>query len=276
MVEVKEHGCYWEVDSNNNLVNEDIQKELSSKAQKISDLFLQEIDKLSLKLHSVYIGGSYSTNTATADSDIDFFIITNDIKKDQTTERDFKQNYCEKISKVIKDKLNIDIHVDVNVYHVDSFKSDYPSRFVHKCIKGENLSLSTISFDCIKSKNLDGLENDDLNYLRIVNREVIDFIDKNWETEKNEIDLSIRHYTKLLLRSCFNTICIEKKIWTRSLYYCYYFFTQEFPETENLTRRVLELFLNPRKSKEEVKKILKQSLFLVRHMQDRLEVTKYL
>ena len=60
MVEIKEHGCYWEVDSNNNLVNGDIQKELSPKAQKISDLFLEEIDKLSLKLHSAYIGGSYS------------------------------------------------------------------------------------------------------------------------------------------------------------------------------------------------------------------------
>jgi hypothetical protein len=43
-----------------------------------------------------------------------------------------------------------------------------------------------------------------------------------------------------------------------------------------LTRKVLELFLNPRKSKEEIKKVLMQSLFLVRHMQDRLEVTKYL
>ena len=251
MVEIKEHGCYWEVDSNNNLVNGDIQKELSPKAQKISDLFLQEIDKLSLKLHSAYIGGSYSTNTETENSDIDFFIIT-DKENIEILERDFKQIYCEKISKVIKEKLNIDIFVDVNVYHVDYFKADYPSRFIHKCIKGENLSLETISFDYIKSKNLDGLENDDLNYLRIVNREVVDFIDKYWETEKNEIDLSIQHYTKLLLRSCFNTICIEKKIWTR----------------------VLELFLNPRKSKEEIKRVLGQSLFLVRHMQDRLEVTK--
>ena len=59
-----------------------------------------------------------------------------------------------------------------------------------------------------------------------------------------------------------------------SRFQCYYFFTQEFPETENLTRRVLELFLNPRKSKEEIKRVLGQSLFLVRHMQDRLEVTK--
>jgi len=276
VVQIKEHGCYWEVNSNNNLVNENIQKELSSKAQKISDLFLEEIDKLSLELHSIYIGGSYSTNTAIENSDIDFLIITNDKKIYQTLEKDFKQNHCEKVSKVIKDKLNIDIHVDVNVYDVDFFKSDYPSRFIHKCIKGKNLSLSTISFDCIKSKNLDGLENDDLNYLRIVNREVIEFIDKYWETEKDEIDLSIQHYTKLLLRSCFNTICIDKKIWTRSLYYCYYFFTQEFPETKNLTRKVLELFLNPRKSKEEIKKVLMQSLFLVRHMQDRLEVTKYL
>ncbi len=274
MVEIKEHGCYWEVDSNNNLVNEDIQKELSLKAQKISDLFLQEIDKLSLEFHSVYISGSYSTNTETENSDIDFFIIITDKENVEILERDFKQIYCEKISKVIKEKLNIDIFVDVNVYHVDFFKLDYPNRFIQKCIKGKDLSLSTISFDCIKSKNLDGLENDDLNYLRIVNREVVDFIDKYWETEKDEIDLSIQHYTKLLLRSCFNTICIEKKIWTRSLYYCYYFFTQEFPETENLTRRVLELFLNPRKSKEEIKRVLGQSLFLVRHMQDRLEVTK--
>ena len=274
MVEIKEHGCYWEVDSNNNLVNEDIQKELSLKAQKISDLFLQEIDKLSLEFHSVYISGSYSTNTETENSDIDFFIIITDKENVETLEEDFKENYSTKISSVIKEKLNIDIFVDVNVYHVDFFKSDYPNRFIQKCIKGKDLSLSTISFDCINSKNLDGLENDDLNYLRLLNIEVIKFIDKNWETEKNKIDLSIQHYTKLLLRSCFNTICIEKKIWTRSLYYCYYFFTQEFPETENLTRRVLELFLNPRKSKEEIKRVLGQSLFLVRHMQDRLEVTK--
>ena len=51
MVEIKEHGCYWEVDSNNNLVNEDIQKELSLKARKISDLFLEEIGKLLSLIH---------------------------------------------------------------------------------------------------------------------------------------------------------------------------------------------------------------------------------
>ncbi len=274
MVEIKEHGCYWEVDSNNNLVNEDIQKELSPKTQKISDLFLEEIGKLSLEFHSVYIGGSYSTNTETEKSDIDFFVIITDKENVETLEENFKKKYSKKISTIIKEKLKVDIHVDVNVYHIDFFKLDYPNRFIQKCIKGEDLSLSTICFDCINSKNLDGLENDDLNYLRLLNIEVIKFIDKNWETEKNEIDLLIQNYVKLLLRSCFNTICIEKKIWTRSLYYCYYFFTQEFPETENLTRRVLELFLNPRISKEEIKKVLKQSLFLVRHMQDRLEITK--
>ena len=274
MVEIEEHGCYWKVDSNNNLVNGDIERELSPKAQKISDLFLEEIDKLSLKFHSVYISGSYATNTETKYSDIDFYIIIADKENVKTLQTDFEEQYCEEISVVIKEKLNFDIHVDVNVHHIDFLKSDHPSRFVHKCISGKDLSLTTISFDSLNSANLFGLKNDDLNYLRMVNREVVDFIDKNWETEKKLVDLAIFQYMKLLLRCCFNSICIEKKIWTRSLYYCYYFFTQEFPETKSITKKSLELFLNPRKSKEEIITVLKQSLFLVRHMQDRLEVTK--
>jgi len=274
VIKIRKQGCYWEVDSSNNLTNEHIKNKLSRKAQKITNLFLEEIDEFVWDLHSVYISGSYVTRTETENSDIDYLVIVNNSEYVESLEIKLKNVYSKKISKIVKEKLNEDIHIDIGVYHIDEFKSDYPNRFIHKCVRGEDLSMDTISFDLLTFNNLDGLELSDLNYLRKINKEVIDFIDNYWETEKNEIDLSIQHYTKLLLRCCFNTICIEKKIWTRSPYYCYYFFSQEFPEVKNLTMKVLEFSINPTKPKEEMKKILRQSLFLIRHIQERIEIAK--
>lgn len=265
MSDLKNIGIYWEVTPDGFLVNNFAEEELTGIAKNISSLFLEEIFNFIPHFHSAYISGSYLNRTQTEKSDIDFLVLIENEETEELTE-EILDNFNPHLSAKIKQKFNLDIVVDTNVHCIEFFKEDLLNNFIQKCIWGEDISYNRLNFDLITNNVLDGMELDDCHYLTDNLFEILAMISTIEELDDREWDQELRTYIKLLLRCCFNSICKKINIWTRDLYYCYYFFSKEYPEFESITSDLLSLYIDQNKSKEKIKTTLKESSKLIQYM----------
>ena len=260
-------GICWEVNSDNFLVNSFAEKELDGTAKKLSKIFLDEIFSFTPLFHSAYIGGSYLTKTETEKSDIDFLVLVHD-EDDEEEMEEILERFNPHLKKKIKEKYDLDIEVDTSVHTKDFFSFDLLNNFIQKCIWGQNISISRLNFDLITNKVLDGMELDDIEYLRRSFFKVSSFFTISDKLDEHQIKL-VQSYIKLLLRCCFNSVCKKYNVWTKDLYYCRYYFCKEYPEFEKITSDLILLYLMEIQEIDEMKRIIKDSFHLI----DRLKKT---
>jgi len=257
-LEIQEIGVYWEVDSDNFLVNDYDKIELSDQLQSICSLFVEEIREFVQSntvskedIHSAYLRGSFLNGTNTIYSDINFLVLGPDSGSEELL-----PYFNDHFSNLLKERFDIDIVVDTVIESVEFFLKDYLERFPIKCIWGEDLSLHRLDFDLITNECLDGTEKEDCKYLfdrlnaTMMAASVIDIVGGY------EWHLRGPAFIENFFRCALNTVCKKKKLWTRDLYYCYYFFSEEYPQFKDAMKSLLELYLNRDKSSEEIKDIL--------------------
>lgn len=275
-MDIQETGVYWKVDSNNNLVNNYDKVELDLQLNAICDLFVKEIQEFvkesceeEIDIHSAYLSGSCLNGNTCVHSDINFLVLGPDSGSEE-----LMPYFNSHVSQLIKDKFDIEIGVNVVIESVEFFLEDYLERFPIKCIYGVDLSLNVLNFDLITNECLDGTEREDCKYLLdSLNYAMMSATSKDI-VGGNEWFVVGPAFIKNLFRCAFNSICKEKKIWTRDLYYCYKFFVEEYPQFEQHMIALLDLYLNPNKSSEEIKDVLTLSLDIIDHMSKIIEKTE--
>jgi len=275
VIPIKEIGEYWEVNSNNCIVNNYKNLELLPITKKIVELLLRDVFVYIPYVHSIYLSGAYLNRNITESSDIDFAIVldnsgTSSEYIPEDDERlgkslyEFKNNF----QKILKHSLDINSKLDLTIESYDFFKFDLlNSRFISKCIWGsEDLSLNELNFDSISPKILDGLETEDHIFLKEEYDKILNIIEYFTKDQIIILEEKLKSYVKIILRCCFSTVCKKTKIWTRDLYYCSYFFLKENPDFKNDVEQLLNLYLNPQKEVSEVKKIILRSKNLIDHI----------
>lgn len=255
MIPIKEIGEYWEVNSNNCIINNYKNIELLPITNDIKSLFLKEVFNYIPYIHSIYLSGAYLNGKIIDSSSINFLVVTNDRVNVDNLENEL-DSLKEILEISIEKKLNSKILVDISVETINFFQFDLlVSRFTTKCIWGEDISINEIDFDLIDERYLDGLEKEDQEYLQTELDEIIFVIENLNQNEIYLIGERTKNYLKLVLRCSFNCVCKKIKVWTRDLYYCNYFFSKEKPDLEKYNTQCLKLYLNF--DKEEKKEILK-------------------
>ena len=271
-VEIREIGKYWSVNSDGFLVNDHKEKELSSETQKIISILKKEIFEQIPYIHSIYLGGSYLTESVSEFSDINFMVLIDNLPSWYAPHYDVEAHQVSddfeiKIQDITKNNLNIDLKFNIRIENPSFFKYDLLcGPFTNKCVWGTDLSISKLDFNLIHSGILDGLESEDHQYLRKSLNEILLFLEYIPDNQIFIIENKIRSYLKLLLRCCFNTVCKDLKLWTRDLYYCYYFFSKQNPDLEINVKNILDLFLNLGRSSSEIKIVLLESEKLIEHI----------
>lgn len=256
MTLIEEIGQYWEVNSDNCIINNHKDLELLPIAENIKNLFLQEVFIHIPYIHSVYLSGSYLTGKVYESSDINFLVVV-----DNKVNVDNLENETDLLKQLIEDliqkKLNSKIIVNINIQTLDFSKFDLLiSRFMTKCVWGEDISLENINFDLIDKHILDGLEKEDQKYLKNTLNELIFVVENLKQDEIFFVQEKIKNHLKLILRCSFNSICKKIKIWTRDLYYCNYFFSKENPDLSHCSTQCLDLYLNINKEKKDILNVL--------------------
>ncbi len=275
-MEIQQIGDIFKVDSDNCLVNDYDKIELSDKLQSICVLFVEEIRdfiKLNSKneedIHSAYLAGSILTGTETSYSDLNFLVLGPDAGSEE-----WIPYFNEYFSNIIQERFEINITTAVVLESVEFFLNDYLERFVVKCIWGEDLSLHKIDFDLITNECLDGTERSDCQYLldrlndtmRAV--ETIDIVgDYEWMVNGPK-------YLKSLIRCAANSVCKKQRVWSRDLFWCCCMFSGEYPEFEDTLTEILDLYLNPNKSPERIKRTLTRSISIINHISKKIEETE--
>ena len=204
-------------------------KPIPKSSKEICD-FVLDVLPISLDdIHSFYIKGSraYSEDT---NSDIDFTIISEKLSRDNV--------WVENLKKSAKKEFGVD--VDCIVVNIKQF--DALGRFESTCIYGEDLSSTSIHVSEIpflwNSKPPFILES----YLRTM-FDVIKWLDGVFKNNISHpvVTLNIKFYIKNCLRYTFLTTNLG--VYTRDLYWCYYFIRDQYPEFSEIVKRLLETYL---------------------------------
>ena len=266
MIAIEKTGEYWEVNSDNCIINNHKKLELLPITNDIKSIFLKEVFIHIPYIHSIYLSGAYLSGKILDSSSVNFLVVTSNEVNTDALENDLEL-LKETVENSIQKHLNSKILVDISVETIDFFKFDLlVSRFITKCIWGDDVSLDTINFDLIDERFLDGLEKEDQDYLKKSIDEIIFVVENLKQNEIDFIEERIKDYLKLILRCAFNCICKKIKIWTRDLYYCNYFFSKENPKLSKYSIQCLDLYLNFDKEKEEILKVLYNAKKIVNYI----------
>ena len=177
------------------------------------------------KLHSIYLRGSASHGNAIEGvSDLDFVLLLRNMYDLQEFENIANQ-YITKQYPFVK-------YVEFDSSYLDLLDSYAKWQF--------KISVLHLYGDNI----LDGLTN--LNLLDVpfpVDGYLFDKAKKSFENDLH-ID-RCASIMKTIIREFFGLIAHKERVWTRSMYYCFHYFVKNYPEAENVARKIVYLAINP-------------------------------
>ena len=216
-------------------------KPIPKSSKKICDFVLDVLPSCDISLddvHSLYIKGSraYSEDSNT---DIDFTLISEKLSRDDVWIEDPSEIMPESpLQKCVKKEFGIDI--DCVVGNIQQF--DALDRFQSTCIYGEDLSSTSIPLSEIPFLWKSQPPFIDPRYIF----KMFDMVKWFEDIFKNQIShpvvtLNIKFYIKNCLRYTFLTTNLG--VYTRDLYWCYYFIKDEYPEFSAIVKRLLEIYL---------------------------------
>lgn len=264
---------YWEVDSSNYLSNNFKEITFPFFTGEVISFLLEDIFDYIPNIHSIYLDGRdlYKTVEPGEKLSLDFVILfgSSDISDFYDVDRDeylqkklhsFKTLLVEKVRK----NLNFELEVTLETDSISFFKSNLlGSRFMNRCIWGEDLSIDKLDFRLIDEKLLDGLEKEDQEVLKENRDEILKLLEYINEDQLSFFEYKIKHYLKLLLRCAFNCICRDIKIWTKDPYYCYYFFSKKYNDLEELSKKIFDLYSHYNMNVLEIYKIVEDSKIII-------------
>ena len=205
-------------------------KPIPKSSKEICDFVLDVLPSCDISLddvHSLYIKGSraYSEDSNT---DVDFTLISEKLSRDPEPS----------LQKYVKKKFGVDI--DCIVVNIKQF--DALGRFESTCIYGEDLSSTSIHVSEIPFLWNSKPPFIDARYIF----KMFDMVKWFEDIFKNQIShpvvtLNIKFYIKNCLRYTFLTTNLG--VYTRDLYWCYYFIRDEYPEFSAIVKRLLEIYL---------------------------------
>lgn len=261
---------YWEVDSSNYLCNNFKEITFQFFTGEVISFLLKDIFDLDLNIHSIYLDGGdlYKTVEPGEKLNLDFVIVNStsdfcDLDRVENLQKNlynFKTSLVEKVRK----NLNFELEITLEVDSIKFFKFNLlGSRFMNRCIWGEDLSIDKLDFNLVNEKLLDGLEKEDQEVLKENRDEILKLLKYIDENQLCFAESKIKHYLKLLLRCAFNCICRDIKIWTKDPYYCYYFFSKKYNDLEELSKKIFDLYTHYNMNISEIYKIVEDSKIII-------------
>ena len=229
MRQIKPTGTYYKIIDD--YVTREIQP-VPKRTQNICDVFLNGLPLD--EDHSVYIKGEMNPIY-----DIDFSVLSDTMPDDSTTA----------LEKRILDEFGLELDCIVN--NRDGF--DWYERFRITCIYGHDISVRHLH-----KKHLPVLLQEDIDSIKLLYEWLSHYLDEGHP-------LLLKHYRlfiKLILRNTFLTTKLD--VFTRDLYYCQKFIAEKYPYYNDITRMLLQAYLDG-----EVRRyILNSCQVLLRHLQN--------
>jgi hypothetical protein len=176
-------------------------------------------------LHGIYLRGSVSYGCAIENvSDLDFVVL-------------FRQHYSVKHLEEIANNYVTKKYPFVKYVEIDCSFMDFMDEYNRWLFK-------------VSTKHLYGI-----NILEQIGDvgllDIPKFVDGYiFHNAKNrfENDLHIDRCTsimKTIMRELFGTLAHKERVWTRSMYYCFYYFVKNYPDAEDMAKKIVYLAINP-------------------------------
>lgn len=260
---------YCEVNSNNILCNNFKEITLSNSINEVISILIDNVFLYIDNIHSIYIDGFDLYNDIDIESNptLNFIIVLGSSESEYFYDHDRDGELQKQLSSLknlvtleSRVKLNILLDINIKLESISFFKFDLlECRFISRFLWGKDLSLDKLDFNLVNESVLDGLEEEDHSILRKSREELILFTRYLDKERMQIIKKKIQNYANLLIRCAFNSVCRDIKVWTKDPYYCYYFFSKENPDLENISKQILDICFNYDKNVSEIIDILNKS-----------------
>jgi len=216
------------------LIKEDVSGKLILPERKIQDKWAEPVNEIVSflvenlpreNLHSIYLRGSASCGCAIENvSDLDFVLL-------------FRQHYSadyieEIINNYITKKYPFIKYVEIDCSFMGFL--DEQNKWLFK----------------VSTKHLYGINIlDTIGDVSLL--DVPKFVDGyifHNAKDKFKNDLHIDRCTsimKTIMRELFGTVAHKEKVWTRSMYYCFHYFVKNYPDAEDIAKKIVYYAINP-------------------------------
>jgi hypothetical protein len=257
-MEIKKIGKVYKFDKDDYLIAKQDKANIQSKWLEVVNYFIDSIDKQ--HVHSIYLRGSVITGEAFDHiSDIDFIMLSNDLPKSLWTRpSQFTKSYKPLTESIIKKYpfvYNLDINTP-NYYDNVDLQNQFMIKHFSICVYGDNIQ-----------KNISKFKRNEFP----LTHPLLDVPLKTVVSEFKEFDIKkrmIRYVAKHVIRAAFELVhkISHQDVWTRDLYPCYKFFSEQYPEVKEHMKHCLKLTISPTENIDDIKMIVELGYWVLEQL----------